>query len=277
MDLSSPHQLSAGRLDAGPPRGQMQGMSLGSKPARRLAAALLLLAAWAGQAMAQPADAGDWARCRAAIAAAEPRSGIPAGLLAGIALVESGQRNPRTGGIDPWPWAYNVGGEGHSPPSKAAAMAEVAALQARGVRSIDVGCMQVNLMHHPTAFANLEEAFDPAANLRYAMRFLRDLQASSGDWGTAIARYHSGEVERGAAYSRRVALARMGAAWNTGGAVPLPPRLVQNICAPGFRPALLFGGAAEARRFMTPQARRLARTIPMPAASRQPRLRCLRG
>jgi hypothetical protein len=226
---------------------------------------------------AQPADPADWGRCRGAIAATEPGSGLPPGLLGAIALVESGQRNPRTGAPEPWPWSYNAAGEGHAPPTKAAAVAEVSALLARGVRSIDVGCMQVNLLHHPRAFTNLEEAFDPAANLRYAAGFLRDLRGRTGDWGQAIAHYHSGEAERGAAYSRRVALARMGAVWGRGGGVPLPPRMVQNICAPGLVPMLFFGGLQEARRFMTPEARRAGRVVPVPPANNRPRIACIRG
>ncbi|MDB5368522.1 MAG: hypothetical protein JWP20_80 [Roseomonas sp.] len=237
---------------------------------------LLLPVLQSAPAKSQPAEAADWARCRRAIAAAEPGSGIPPGLLGAIALVESGQRNPATGGPEPWPWSYNAAGEGRMAPTKAAAITEVSALLARGIRSVDVGCMQVNLLHHPDAFANLEEAFDPAANLRYAMRFLRDLRARTGDWGQAIARYHSGETERGATYNRRVALARMGAAWRRGGGVALPPRVVQGICAPGLTPMLLFGGAREARRFMTPEARRARRAVPLPAASTRPRLTCIR-
>ena len=33
----------------------------------------------------------------------------------------------------------------------------------RGVRLMDVGCMQVNLQMHPDAFPSLDAAFDPAA------------------------------------------------------------------------------------------------------------------
>ena len=55
--------------------------------------------------------------------------------------------------------------------TKAQAVAAVRAMQARGIRSIDVGCMQVNLMHHPNAFASLEAAFDPTVNADYAGRF----------------------------------------------------------------------------------------------------------
>ncbi len=251
---------------------------MGGMPPRLLA--FLFVLAWSTAAPAgagaQPVEGGDWPRCGRAIAAAEPASGIPPGLLGAIALVESGQRNPATGAPTPWPWSYNVNGEGHSPPSKAAAMAEVAALQARGIRSIDVGCMQVNLLHHPAAFATLEEAFDPPANLRYAIRFLKELQGRTGDWGAAIARYHSGEAERGAAYQRRVTLARMGAAWGSGGGVPLPNNLGRDICAPGLTPTLLIGGRAEARRFMTAEARRAGRSPMIQRGSSRPRVACLR-
>ena len=62
-------------------------------------------------------------------------------------------------------------GRGHFYDSKAEAVAAVRAMQARGIQSIDVGCGQINLMHHPDAFANLELAFDPQANATYAARF----------------------------------------------------------------------------------------------------------
>ena len=236
-----------------------------------LPALLGFLTAGSSQAMAQ-GTGEDWSACRRAIAAVEPGSGIPPGLLGAIALVESGRAAP-SGRPEPWPWSWNAGGESGSAPSKAAAIAAVTALQARGVRSIDVGCMQVNLMHHPDAFPDLNTAFDPPANARYAARFLNRLRGSTGDWGAAIGRYHSGEAERGAAYNRRVALARLGAAWGRGGAVPLPAmRGLAHLCAPGLQPALLIGGPAEARRFMRPGVNR---PVPVPRQTR-PRMACLR-
>ncbi|MFH5923977.1 transglycosylase SLT domain-containing protein [Roseomonas xinghualingensis] len=218
------------------------------------------------------AQSNDWTACRRAIAAVEPGSAVPAGLMGAIALVEAGRAAPG-GRPEAWPWTWNAEGQGHTAPTKAAAIAAVAALQARGVRSIDVGCMQVNLMYHPDAFENLDQAFDPLANTRYAARFLTSLRASSPDWGAAIGRYHSGEEARGAAYNRRVALARLGAVWGRGGAVPLPPmRALAGLCAPGRRPALLIGGPAEARRFMRPGAKR---PVPVPRHNK-PRMACLR-
>lgn len=154
-------------------------------------------------APAHPADPGS--ACRAAIAAAERGAGTPSGLLAAIARVESGRHNPATGRADPWPWTINAEGRPGFFPTKAAAIAAVRVEQAAGVRSIDVGCMQVNLLHHPMAFASLDEAFDPIANVAYGARFLRELHAQTGDWQAATARYHSATPERGSAYQRKVA------------------------------------------------------------------------
>ncbi|MFC0384954.1 lytic transglycosylase domain-containing protein [Muricoccus vinaceus] len=242
-----------------------------ARPFPALSGLLLALCLFAAPpARGQGSD--DWSACRRAIAAVEPGSGIPPGLLGAIALVEAGRASP-SGRPEPWPWSWNAEGEGGSAPSRPAAVAAVAALQARGIRSIDVGCMQVNLLHHPDAFPNLDAAFDPNSNARYAARFLNRLRASAGDWGEAIGRYHSGEPERGAAYNRRVALARLGAAWVGGGAVPLPAmRGLAGLCAPGLQPALLIGGGAEARRFMR---RGVNRPVPAPRNPR-PRMACLR-
>ncbi|UFN51285.1 lytic transglycosylase domain-containing protein [Roseomonas sp. OT10] len=243
--------------------------------------AVLLLAALLspGTGRAQGASTGasaDWTLCRRTIAALEPGSGVPPGLLGAIGLVESGRQDPATGRPEPWPWSYNASGTGHAAPTKAAAVAAVAALAAAGTRSVDVGCMQVNLLHHPDAFPGLEQAFDPVANIRYAIRFLLQLRARSQDWGEAIGRYHSGEAERGADYSRRVALAQLGVAWNRGGTVPLPGLAGAGLCAAGLRPALLFGGAREARRFLQPGAARAARPLPLPRTNNRPRMVCLR-
>lgn len=233
-------------------------------PRRALAAlGLLALALAPGAPPAAAATPEDWTACRRAIAAVEPESGLPPGLLLAIALVESGRSHPQGGRVEPWPWAYNAAGEGRHPPNRAAARAEVAALLAAGTRSIDVGCMQVNLAYHPQAFAGLDEAFDPAANVRYAARFLAELRARTGDWQQAIANYHSGDALRGLGYHRRVALARIGAGIATGGPIPLPAATMRGLCAPGTAPVLVLGP----RRSAAPRA---------PAAAARPRILCRR-
>jgi hypothetical protein len=131
------------------------------------------------------------AMCEAAIASAEAEARLPTRILTAISLRESGRIDPETGRVRPWPWTINFQGVGHFFETKQAVIAAVQQIQAAGGQSVDVGCMQVNLMHHPDAFATLEQAFDPQANATYAARFVTDLFASLGDWGTAIAAYHS--------------------------------------------------------------------------------------
>jgi hypothetical protein len=174
---------------------------------RTLPSAALLLLSWIGPAAAL-VGAGPLEQpglqCRQAIGMAERAHAIPAHLLAAIGRVESGRRDPVTGGQHPWPWTINAEGEGHFFDTKAQAIAFVTALQARGVRSIDVGCMQVNLMHHPDAFISLEQAFDPRANADYAARFLRQLFGQTNDWAKATGQYHSATPELAEPYQQQV-------------------------------------------------------------------------
>jgi|SRR4051812_6697368 len=170
-----------------------------------LAVILLVLTVSASYAQIMPSvGLSPGFQCRAAIIAAERGTKIPQSLLSAIARVESGRPDPATGQIQPWPWTINAEGQGMVFATKAEAIATVLRLQAQGIRSIDVGCMQVNLMHHPQAFASLEEAFDPAANARYAARFLTELFTRTGTWQTAAQFYHSATPERGEAYGRLV-------------------------------------------------------------------------
>lgn len=142
--------------------------------------------------------------CESAIASAEYAGRLPPHLLGAIARVESGRPDPRTGRLDPWPWTINAQGTGAFFPTKADAIAAVQRLQASGVRSIDVGCLQINLMFHPNAFASLDEAFEPVANARYAARFLDELRTASKDWLQAIGDYHSQTPVLGEDYRQRV-------------------------------------------------------------------------
>jgi soluble lytic murein transglycosylase-like protein len=172
-------------------------------PPRWLLALLLLCLPFAA-ARAAPSVPRSPPLCASAIVTAEFSARLPPNLLEAIARVESGRPDPSTGRLQPWPWTINADGVGVFFASKAEAIAAVRTLQARGVRSIDVGCMQVNLMFHPTAFASLEEAFEPRSNTQYAARFLNTLYTGSRDWPVAIGAYHSQTKALGDDYRRRV-------------------------------------------------------------------------
>ena len=166
-------------------------------PAMRwmLAAILLLLAL--------PSFAADSA-CGLAVRAAERRFGVPPGLLQAISLSESGRWNKETRTTVAWPWAVTAGTESYFLPDKPTAVATVERLRRQGRRNIDVGCMQVNLMHHPEAFADLDSAFDPDVNADYGAKFLASLRDTTRSWARAVERYHSADPERGRGYRDRV-------------------------------------------------------------------------
>jgi tetratricopeptide (TPR) repeat protein len=134
---------------------------------------------------------------------------IPQGLLAAIAFNESGRDNG-AGERMPWPWTINVAGEGRYFETKDAAVATVRKLLDEGQKSIDVGCMQINLRYHPTAFRDMEEAFDPAANVAYGAQYLMSLYRLQGSWPKAVERYHSSDDGRRTEYREKVL-----AFWNT--------------------------------------------------------------
>ena len=163
--------------------------------------ALCLLAPLAAHAAPLPA-VGDEAACQSAIQAVERTAGLPPALMSAIARTESGR--VVGGRLVAWPWTINVGGTGYYYGSAQEAVAAAEGFRASGVQSIDVGCMQVNLMHHPGAFASLQQAFDPAVNVRYAAQFLTRLQAELGTWPGAIGAYHSRTPDLADGYGRRV-------------------------------------------------------------------------
>lgn len=194
--------------------------------------------------------------CAEAIAREEQRSVLPAKLLLAIAIAESGRRVSVGRAAAPWPWTVHAEGRGRYFDSAGEASAAVRALLARGVDSVDVGCMQINLRYHPDAFATLEDAFDPAANVAYAAAFLSELAGRTGSWFAAIGRYHSSTPDHGRRYRAKVLRIRK-AQYRRSGATSasLPeietPELEAVATAGGARPGLpvvLRGAGDEKRR-----------------------------
>lgn len=189
-----------------PPGNDPFTLSAQNSPMRRFLCSLLLglacLSARADPIAVAPSQPG--LLCQQAIELAGRAHAVPAGLMAAIGQVESGRHDPTSGALHPWPWTVDAEGQGTFYDTKPQAIAAVRALQAHGVRSIDVGCMQINLLHHPDAFNSLEQAFDPMANADYAARFLVDLHGQTAAWPAAAALYHSATPELGAAYQQKV-------------------------------------------------------------------------
>ncbi len=154
---------------------------------RAIPALLLLLGLMAVPTLpvqADPSELCDRATERAAVA-----TGVPLAVLQAIALTETGRRH--RGAVRPWPWTTHAAGAGRWFDSRAAAEAHVRSLRGEGLRSIDIGCFQVNFRWHGEAFATPEAMFDPEANALYAARFLAGLRDELGDWEAAAGAYHS--------------------------------------------------------------------------------------
>ncbi len=165
--------------------------------------AMLPLVGPRGAAQAAENEAS-WSLCRSKARLMEQATRLPDHLLAAIARVESGRWHKGRGEILSWPWTVMAEGKGRYLPTKQAAIAEVEKLRARGVRNIDVGCMQINLRYHGDAFHSLEEAFDPLSNVAYAAAFLSDLESEVRSWTKAIGHYHSRHQRRGMKYRLKV-------------------------------------------------------------------------
>lgn len=144
--------------------------------------------------------------CVDATAKFEKEFQIQKHLLTTISNVETGRWDETLQKRTTWPWTVNAQGKGYYYDTKEEAIAAVKTLQKNGVKSIDVGCMQVNLMYHGKAFANLNDAFDPEKNVEYGAKFLKNLyQNADEDWMKAATQYHSKKPHKAQRYGNKLA------------------------------------------------------------------------
>ena len=139
---------------------------------------ILLMLIQPVQAQAYSEVRDDALVCMDATQKFEKKYQIKEHLLTTISSVETGRWNAKTKQKVAWPWTVNAQGKGTYFETKAQAVREVKRLQKAGVKSIDVGCMQINLAYHPDAFKSVEEAFDPEKNVEYGAKFLKNLYAN---------------------------------------------------------------------------------------------------
>ena len=148
---------------------------------------IILLAAAAFIFDVAPAAAEASARpCEREMTRAAAKHGVPLGMLYAVGLTETGR------GDSLRPYALNVEGRASYDDDKAAALRRFDSARAAGAKLIDVGCMQINHHFHARHFASVEQMLEPAANVEYAARFLKELRAREGSWTMAVARYHAG-------------------------------------------------------------------------------------
>jgi hypothetical protein len=136
----------------------------------------------------------------------EKRYNIPKDTLHSISLRETQKAHSKHKIAIVWPWTITVNptGKGYHFKSKNEAIKFAKAQLATGKGSIDVGCMQINLKHHPDAFNSIEQAFSPRSNVAYGAKFLKEKYTQHGKWKSAIGSYHSSSPDRAEAYHAMV-------------------------------------------------------------------------
>ena len=124
--------------------------------------------------------------CEREMARAAQLHGIPLGILYAVGLTETGRR----GALHP----YALGAEGQTifAGNVDDALASFEAMRQKGTKLIDLGCMQINHYYHGDKFGSVRAMFDPAKNVDYAARFLKELKQREGSWTMAVARYNAG-------------------------------------------------------------------------------------
>lgn len=191
--------------------------------------------------------------CDAAADRAGRAHEVPVEILRALTRTETGRA--QGGVLQPWPWTINMEGDGFWFETRDEALAFAIEHHARGARSFDVGCFQINYRWHGEAFDSIEMMFDQAQNADYAARFLLSLKAEGGDWGAAVGKYHSRTPGLAQKYKGRfdrilASLAPHEAiAPEQSEKAPIPSRLVPNefvrAIDPGTQTALIAGLALQ--------------------------------
>ena len=124
--------------------------------------------------------------CEKEMMRASNKHGVPLSMLYAVGLTETG----RAGSLQPF--ALNIEGRSAFGANLAEAVQFFKAARKNGAKLIDLGCMQINHHYHAENFASVEEMLDPAKNVEYAARFLKQLREREGSWTLAVARYNAG-------------------------------------------------------------------------------------
>lgn len=124
--------------------------------------------------------------CEAFIDRASRHYRIPAGILLGVAMVESNFR------LRPHPWtvAFLDGAPSVYAESFEAVLPYLRQPDGQPRRDISIGCMQLNMAWHLQRVGTPELAIDPERNVWYAAQLLRRLYDRRGAWTAAVIDYN---------------------------------------------------------------------------------------
>ncbi len=204
-------------------------MTVPARRARPVAGGLVALTLGLGlsQLLVSPAKASE-NDCHTNTSVVERQLHIPNGLLLAISLVESG-----VDGV-PQPNALSFGERSLVAHSRDEAVHRLETAGG-GVRNdAYVGCMQLSVRYHRSAFHSLDKMMDPRANIWYAGQMLLRLRSQTGNWSRAVARYQGGSPRQSHAYVCRVWNHLAELDWNS--AKTLEPRRCGEMSPPEIAP-----------------------------------------
>lgn len=124
--------------------------------------------------------------CELQMMAAAKRHDVPLGVLYAVGMTETGRKGKLH------PFALNIEGRAVFATSRREALRHFDLARKKGLKLIDLGCMQVNHHYHGSRFKTVGDMLDPALNVNYAAQFLQELRRREGNWTMAVARYHAG-------------------------------------------------------------------------------------
>lgn len=132
-------------------------------------------------------------KCSSAFSYFEQKYKLPINSLHSISLQETAKKHTKHDIAIVWPWTVmnNQEGKGYHFSTQQEAIRYVRKQFMIGNNNLDVGCMQINLKHHPEAFSSLSQAFSPRKNINYGAYFLNENFKKLGSIDKAIGRYHS--------------------------------------------------------------------------------------
>jgi soluble lytic murein transglycosylase-like protein len=136
----------------------------------------------------------------------EKKYKLPTNSLHSISLHETAKKHSYHDISLVWPWTVmnNKLGKSYHFRNRQEAINYVRAQFKVGNNNLDVGCMQINLKHHPDAFKSLDQAFAPNLNVAYGAYFLSENLKKLGSIDKAIGRYHSATGHLAQKYHLRV-------------------------------------------------------------------------
>lgn len=145
-------------------------------------------------------------KCSSIFSYFERKYNLSTNSLYSISLHETAKKHSHHNISVVWPWTVmnNKEGKGRHFKTQNEAIQYVRMQFLAGNNNLDVGCMQINLKHHPEAFSSLEQAFSPRNNIAYGAYFLSENKKKLGSMEKAIGRYHSATEHLASKYRNNV-------------------------------------------------------------------------